>query len=127
MHIVQQLFEVVSFSPGGESDWNRLRWLFAPCATVTHVKEQQYRVADVEQMLTEFKQQIDEGTVIEHHEKLLEHRIQRFENLAHVWCSYEAEAVTLEGEFYWRGFHSIQLIREDSEWHILNLLWRDEE
>jgi hypothetical protein len=57
------------------------------------------------------------------HEREIGRRAERFGNLVHVFSAYEGVMQAPAGERTIRGVNSLQLLRTEQGWKILNLAW----
>ena len=49
-----------------------------------------------------------------------------FGDFAHVWTTYEGRRALTDEEPFLRGINSIQLVRTDGSWRVLQILWEQE-
>jgi hypothetical protein len=59
------------------------------------------------------------------YESEVSHRVETFGNIAHVFSTYESRHAPGEKPFA-RGINSFQLIKTDSGWKIMTILWDTE-
>ncbi len=51
---------------------------------------------------------------------------ERYENIAHVWSTYESRVGRNDGDPAGRGINSVQLLRRDGKWRITGLVFQIE-
>ncbi len=121
---VTALYDFVS-GKAGERNWAEMRALCKPDAQMNAIVtnpqtgEKTYRSMTIDgyrQMAGMlFKMQ-------DFHEKELNHKVERFANIAHVFSTFEirlGEDKKLAGQ----GINSIQLVYDNDRWWIVNVLW----
>ena len=128
--VVRALYEAISFPPGGQPDWDRLRSLFAPGARLIPPKSDDgspVHVLDVESFIAQASHQLQvneparQGFV----EVEIARRTEAFGNIAHVFSTYEARQATAEPAIA-RGINSIQLLRDGGRWWVVTIFWDNE-
>jgi hypothetical protein len=128
--IVEAVYETVNRRPGENFDWDRLRTLFVPNATMIPSMEQtggELRVLSVQ----EFIDWIDQNTVVGgpddagFAEEQIASRVERFGDVAQVFSTYHKRYWN-ETEILGRGINSIQLVRTDRRWWIVSMAWDEE-
>jgi hypothetical protein len=126
--IVNALYESVSFLPGQQPDYDRLRTLFHPDGRLIAPKgenEAAVAVLDVETFITHSREHVvisgmeRKGFV----ETEIARRFQAFGNIVHVFSTYESRNTSNESEPIQRGINSIQLLKEHGRWWVLTILW----
>jgi hypothetical protein len=127
--IIAALYASISFEPGGEADWDRLRRLCAPYALLVHAPaspEGSPVVLDVETFIAKYKENIARSELSKRgfREREIASKVEAFGNIAQVFSSYAAGWAG--GEVFARGVNSIQLMRANGRWWVLTILWDDE-
>ena len=126
--IIRALYESVSFSPGGQPDYDRLRSLFHPGARLIPVsgdKDASVAVLDVETLIIKSREYVvlagqeRMGFV----EKEITRRVDAFGRIVHVFSTYESHNGTADPGPVQRGINSIQLVKDDDRWLVLTILW----
>jgi len=126
--VIDALYEVISFPPGGRPDWDGLRRLFAPGGRLIPPKSKAGSpdlVLDVEAFVAWGEQVFEHGEMrtrgfYEHDT----HRvIETFGDIAHVFSTYESRFTRDDPAPFERGINSIQLIRDGDRWLTLTLFW----
>ena len=126
--IIRSLYESVSFPPSGQPDYKRLRSLFHPEGRLTPPKEDKtskFLVLDVESFIKRSTQFVV-ATGLERkgfHEKEIARRTESFGPIVHVFSTYESRHRAEDPRPIQRGINSIQLVKEDNRWWVLNILW----
>jgi hypothetical protein len=125
--IVRALYEVVSFPPGGEPDWDRLRSLFYPRAVVIPPRpaEGATEILDVEKFISNSRAYVEQTNLRAKgfREVELDRHVDVFGNLAHVLSMYEARHTVADPAPVQRGANSIQLLNERGRWWVVSIFW----
>ncbi|MGH8171576.1 MAG: hypothetical protein ACREPX_00420, partial [Rhodanobacteraceae bacterium] len=126
--LVKAMYECISGAAGAPRDWARFRYLQRPDAislrTVIDAngnpRAEAFNVdgyiANVEPFFAEtsfFEIEID-------------HRIERFGQVAHVWSRYEARPAPDSSILLKRGANSIQLFNDGTRWWVVSTIWDNE-
>lgn len=128
--IVQVLYETINRRPGENFEWDRMRTLYLPTATLIPSIEQtggEFRVLTVE----EFIDWVDEHTEVGgpddpgFQEEEVTHRVERYGDVAQVFSTYRKHFWG-EAEILGRGINAIQLVRNDGRWWIASVVWDEE-
>lgn len=125
--VVTELYAALSFSKGQTIDRVRIAALFAPGARLIFAGQN----PDKSSGQTEYSVEtfLDfaaaKGQASRREEKELWRRVERFGSIAHVYSAYElifdvGEPVKTVKR---RGINSVQLIRKNSKWQIISLIW----
>ena len=118
---VHAVYDVISGPPGQKRDFDRMRSLFAPGATMKAIGPKGLRGGTVEDYISRNSAILEkEGFT----EKELGHRVELWGNLATVWSSYDGR--TANGSFHERGINSFQLVKVDVKWLVASILWQEE-
>jgi hypothetical protein len=128
--IIAALYDSISFQPGGEPDWNRLRSLMYPGARLVPTGSkagEDTPVMDVEQFVVGSDHAIKESELQKRGfiERAIRNQVDRFGAIAHVLSTYESLFEDDKSVFA-RGVNSIQLIHTRNRWWCLTILWDDE-
>ena len=126
--VIDALYEMISFPPGGRPDWQGLRELFVPGGRLIPPKDKAdpaARVMDVEAFIVWGEQVFEQGEMRTRgfYEADTHRVIETFGNIAHVFSTYESRFTRDDPAAFERGINSIQLIREDGLWKVLTILW----
>ena len=118
---VHAVYDVISGPPGQKRDFDRMRSLFAPGATMKAISPKGLRGGTVEDYISRNSAILEkEGFT----EKELGHRVELWGNLATVWSSYDGR--TANGSFHERGINSFQLVKVEGKWLVAAILWQEE-
>ena len=118
---VHAVYDVISGPPGQKRDFDRMRSLFAPGATMKAIGPKGLRGGTVEDYISRNAAILEkEGFT----ETELGHRVELWGNLATVWSSYDGR--TASGSFHERGINSFQLVKVDGKWLVASILWQEE-
>ena len=118
---VHAVYDVISGPPGQKRDFDRMRSLFAPNATLKAIGPKGLRGGSLEDYISRNAAVLEkEGFT----EKELGHRVELWGNLAAVWSSYDGR--TANGSFHERGINSFQLVKIDGKWLVASILWQEE-
>jgi hypothetical protein len=118
---IRGVYEVISGPPGQKRDFDRMRSLFAPGATMKAIGPKGLHGGSVEDYIARDKDILErEGFT----ERELGRRLQVWGGLATAWSSYDGR--TANGSFHERGINSFQLVKIDGKWLIASILWQEE-
>jgi len=118
---VLAVYDVISGPPGQKRDFERMRSLFAPGATMKAIGPKGLRGGTVEDYISRNAAVLEkEGFT----EKELGRKVELWGNLATVWSSYDGR--TANGSFHERGINSFQLVKVDGKWLVASILWQEE-
>jgi hypothetical protein len=53
-------------------------------------------------------------------------QVEQFGNIAHVWSTYESRHAAEDPQPFARGVNSIQLLKSDGRYYIVEILWDSE-
>lgn len=118
---IRGVYEVISGPPGQKRDFDKMRAMFAPGATMRAIGPKGVRGGTVEDYIARNAAVLEkEGFT----ERELGRRIELWGNLATAWSSYDGR--TANGSFHERGINSIQLVKADGKWLVASILWQEE-
>jgi len=118
---IDGVYAVISGPPGQKRDFDRMRSLFAPGATLKVVTDKGVRGGTLEDYIKA------NATVLEKEgftERELARRVHAYGNLANVWSSYDGATAT--GSFHERGINNFQLVKVAGRWLVASILWQEE-
>jgi hypothetical protein len=126
--VIDALYEVISFPPGGRPDWEGLRELFAHGGRLIPPKDKAgsaARVMDVEAFIAWGEQVFEQGEMRARgfYENDTHRVVETFGDIAHVFSTYESRFTRDDPAPFERGINSIQLVREGGLWKALTILW----
>ena len=125
--ILSALYSAISFAPGGEPDWMRLRSLFHPAGTLAPPRGEGSRalVLTVEEFVRASSEYIAASGLDARgfSERELGRRLERFGDVAHAFSAYASRYAADDPEPYSRGVNSIQLVRGEGRWWVLHIAW----
>ena len=118
---VTGVYEVISGPPGQKRDFDRMRAMFAPGATMKSIGPKGLRGGTVEDYIARNSAILEkEGFT----ERELGRRVELWGGLATVWSAYDGR--TANGSFHERGINSFQLVKVDGKWLVASILWQEE-
>ena len=118
---IRGVYEVISGPPGQKRDFDRMRSLFAPGATLKAIGPKGLHGGTLEDYISRNKDVLEkEGFT----ERELGRRTEVWGGLATAWSSYDGR--TASGSFHERGINSFQLVKIDGKWLIASILWQEE-
>jgi hypothetical protein len=118
---IRGVYEVISGPPGQKRDFDRMRSLFAPGATLKAIGPKGLHGGSLEDYIARDKDILErEGFT----ERELGRRLEVWGGLATAWSSYDGR--TASGSFHERGINSFQLVKIDGKWLIASILWQEE-
>lgn len=115
------VYEVISGPPGQKRDFDRMRSLFAPGATLKAIGPKGVRGGSLEDYIARNRDILErEGFT----ERELGNRVEIWGGLATVWSAYDGR--TASGGFHERGINSFQLVKIGGKWLVASILWQEE-
>jgi hypothetical protein len=115
------VYGVISGPPGQKRDFDRMRAMFAPGATMKSIGPKGLRGGTVEDYITRNSAILEkEGFT----ERELGRRVELWGGLATVWSAYDGR--TANGSFHERGINSFQLVKINGKWLVASILWQEE-
>jgi hypothetical protein len=117
---ISGVYEVISGPPGQKRDFDRMRAMFAPGATMNAIGPKGLRGGSVEDYITRNAAILEkEGFT----ERELGRRVEVWGGLATAWSAYDGR--TADGSFHERGINSFQLVKIDGNWLVASILWQE--
>ncbi len=126
--IVRALYESVSFAPGAQPDYKRLRSLFHPEGRLIPPKGERDGKVPVLAM-DAFIKKSREYVIMTgmeargFFEKEVHRATESFGNIVHLFSTYESRHTSKESAPVQRGINSIQLVKDAGRWWVLTILW----
>ena len=118
---IRGVYEVISGPPGQKRDFDRMRGLFAPGATLKAIGPKGLHGGSLEDYISRNKDVLEkEGFT----ERELGRRTEVWGGLATAWSAYDGR--TANGSFHERGINSFQLVKIDGKWVVASILWQEE-
>jgi len=118
---IRGVYEVISGPPGQKRDFDRMRAMFAPGATMKAIGPKGLRGGTVEDYIGRNSAILEkEGFT----ERELGRRVEVWGGLATAWSAYDGQ--TASGSFHERGINSFQLVKVDGKWLVASILWQEE-
>jgi hypothetical protein len=126
--VMQTFYEAISGYPGEDRDWDSLRSLFAPGASLvpssvvcSNLPPSAIGIEAYVQRLAGFLSQHD------FFETGFVHRIEMYGNMACIISTYEARHTPNDSEPFKRGVNFIQMLNDGKRWWLTSMIWRDED
>src|SRR3954464_6778252 len=114
------VYDVISGPPGQKRDFDKMRSLFAPNATLKAIGPKGLRGGSLEDYITRNSAVLEkEGFT----ERELGRRVEIWGGLATAWSAYDGR--TANGSFHERGINSFQLVKIDGKWVVASILWQE--
>jgi hypothetical protein len=118
---IHAVYHVISGPPGQKRDFDRMRSLFAPGATLKAIGPKGLHGGSLEDYITRNAAILEkEGFT----ERELRRRVEVWGGLATAWSAYDGR--TANGSFHERGINSFQLVKIDGKWVVASILWQEE-
>jgi hypothetical protein len=118
---IRGVYEVISGPPGQKRDFDRMRSMFAPGATLKAIGPKGLRGGSLEDYISRNAAILEkEGFT----ERELGRRVELWGGLATAWSAYDGR--TANGGFHERGINSFQLVKIDGKWLVASILWQEE-
>ena len=118
---IRGVYEVISGPPGQKRDFDRMRTLFAPGATLKAIGPKGLRGGTVEDYISRNAEVLEKDGFTE---RELGRRVELWGGLATAWSAYDGR--TASGSFHERGINSFQLVKVDGKWLVASILWQEE-
>ena len=120
-HAIRGVYEVISGPPGQKRDFDRMRTLFAPGATLKAIGPKGLHGGSLEDYISRNAEILEkEGFT----ERELGRRVEVWGGLATAWSAYDGR--TANGSFHERGINSMQLVKIGGKWVVASILWQEE-
>lgn len=124
--IIKAMYDNIS-GPAGKRNWYRERSLFIEGARLIPIgnrihKDSKFEMLTLEEWIEDAEPFFAEK---DFYEIEIMRQIHRFGDLAQVFSTYEAKN-SLDGPTIARGINSIQLVRKEGRWWIVNMMWDNE-
>ena len=117
---IRGVYEVISGPPGQKRDFDRMRTLFAPGATLKAIGPKGLRGGTVEDYISRNAEVLEKDGFTE---RELGRRVELWGGLATAWSAYDGR--TANGSFHERGINSFQLVKVDGKWLVASILWQE--
>jgi hypothetical protein len=126
-HIIAAVYDVIS-GPAGQRDWDRFRSLYYPGARMIPTRRDDKgavtpRILTPDEYATRSQDFFSREGFFENS---VANRVEAWENIAHVWSTYESRHAKGEKPFA-RGINSFQLFNDGTRWWILSVYWQAED
>jgi hypothetical protein len=120
--VVHAVYDVISGPPGQKRDFDRMRSLFAPGATLKAIGPKGLRGGSLEDYINRNSAILEKEGFTER--ELGRRHVELWGGLATVWSAYEGR--TANGSFHERGINSFQLVKVEGKWLVASILWQEE-
>ena len=117
---IRGVYDVISGPPGQKRDFDRMRAMFAPGATMKAIGRKGLRGGTVEDYITRNSAILEKDGFTE---RELGRRVEIWGGLATAWSAYDGR--TANGSFHERGINSFQLVKVDGKWLVASILWQE--
>jgi hypothetical protein len=120
---VMELYAAVSFGPGGECDWEKLKELMHPSIQLAMPPHPQ-ALMDREAFFDDFRKFIAESPAGElgFHERVASVQVSEFGAIAHALVVFEVRFDPKSEQPLQRGVDSIQFVKEEAGWRIVSIV-----
>lgn len=121
--VVEELYGLVTFDAGATPDWDIVRSLFIPEATVVlRTGRTETTVFSLEGFVQDFVNFIERANVVEtgFSERIIDTHGTVFGDMANIWVLYEAH-IPGSPRPPQQGVDSFQLIRKEGRWWIVSI------
>ena len=118
---IRGVYEVISGPPGQKRDFDKMRTLFAPGATLKAIGPKGLHGGSLEDYISRNKDILEQKGFTE---RELGRRTEVWGGLATAWSAYDGR--TADGSFHERGINSFQLVKIDGKWVVASILWQEE-
>ena len=117
---IQGVYDVISGPPGQKRDFDRMRSMFAPGATLKAIGPKGLRGGSLEDYISRNKDVLEQKGFTE---RELGRRLEVWGGLATAWSAYDGR--TADGSFHERGINSFQLVKIDGKWLVASILGQE--
>ena len=118
---IHAVYDVISGPAGQKRDFDKMRSLFAPGATMKAIGPKGLRGGSVEDYIARNQEVLEKEGF---NERELGRRVEIWGGLATAWSAYDGR--TANGSFHERGINSFQLVKVDGKWLVASILWQEE-
>ena len=118
---IRGVYDVISGPVGQKRDFDRMRSLFAPGATLKATGPKGVHGGSLEDYISRDKDILEQKGFTE---RELGRRTEVWGGLATAWSAYDGR--TGDGSFHERGINSFQLVKIDGKWVVASILWQEE-
>ncbi len=127
-NIIEALYGVISGDKGVERDWNRFRNLFIPEAQLVPSSKNKegnlgYRIMSPDGYINSSGHFLVENGF---HEVEIHRVVEQYGSLLHLWSTYESYHQKSDKKPFARGINSIQMIKKEGQWKIVQIYWLGE-
>jgi hypothetical protein len=124
--IMSALYAVISGDAGVKRDWERFNNLFtADARLIPSFKNKEGKAAYRTMTPAEYEQMFTTRVTTGFYETELSRVVEEFGTITHVFSTYETKQ-KIDGPVVQRGINSIQLLRSDDRYFIMNIFWSGE-
>lgn len=125
--ILSNLYGIISGPAGERRNWDAFRALFRPEARLNALGKDRTgnpRLSSmaIEDYIRNAASSFEQNGFFE---RELHRVTETYGDLVHIFSTYESRR-TADGEVFARGINSIQLVRKDGRFWIVNILWNSE-
>jgi len=126
-HIIAAVYDVIS-GPAGQRNWDRFHSLYYPGAHMIPTRRDDKGAVTARIFSPDdyAKRSQDFFSKEGFFENSIANRVEQWNNIAHVWSTYESRHAKGEKPFA-RGINSFQLFNDGSRWWILTVYWEAED
>jgi len=126
-HILAATYDVIS-GPAGPRDWDRFRSLFYPGARLIPSHRDEKGVVSARALTPDEYAARGQGFFSKEgfFENTVANRIETWDNIAHVFSTYESRHAKGEKPFA-RGINSFQLLNDGTRWWVVTIYWESED
>jgi hypothetical protein len=126
-HIIAAVYDVIS-GPAGPRDWDRFRGFFYSGARLIPTRRDEKGPVTARVLTPDeyAKRGQDYFSKEGFFENSVANRVEQWDNIAHVWSTYESHHAKGDKPFA-RGINSFQLLNDGTRWWILTIYWEAED
>lgn len=127
-NIIAALYDVISGPKGEKRDWDRMRSLFHENAKLmpsgkNQQGEAKMRYWTLEDYISQAGASLEQNGFFE----VETHRVtEDYGTITHIFSTYDSRRKLSDEKPFARGINSIQLLKDDQRWYIVNILWMGE-
>lgn len=124
--LTSKIYSSICFKEGKKPALDKLKDIFIKEGRLINNNPKNPVIMTVEQYITIFNTQIEQGIIKEFFEEEIAHRTEVFGKLAHRFSTYKTIFRMHGVEVRNIGINAIQFVRIDNKWLISGMTWNDE-
>lgn len=124
--LVSAFFDLFTTRGGVRVELGALRALCIPQALIVKAVGSKPEVHDLDSFVASRERLLNDGSLVDFHERELSSHTDIFGNIAQRWCRYRKAGASHGKAFDTEGSKSLQFVRTATGWRISAVIWDDE-